>query len=114
MNNHPGVRLRRVLGAKAFSPAGFLVRSLLITVAFAVCQLAGLREHTSFLSGTTASADGGMDRSVLLGTLYIVVYLAFVLLCPILLIAAPLLALWQRWRQPGRCDPDKDGARVRS
>ncbi len=110
MNNRPGGRWRRAVGAKVFSPAGFLVRALLIAVAFAVCHFVGLREHTSFLSGTTASVSGGMDRSLLLGTLYIAVYLAFVLLCPILLIAAALLALWQRRRPSGEEDQGSGGA----
>jgi len=89
-------RLRRLAGAKMFSAAGFVMRALAIAAVFTVAHALGLREHTTFLSGTAASVDGGMDRSVVLGVIYLATYHAFVLLGPILLLAAGLLWLWER------------------
>ncbi len=78
-----------------FSPRGFLLRALVLAVAYALCELAGLREYTTFLSGT--AAGGRWEASVVWGMTYIFVYLGFVLLAPILVIAAALLHVWQRF-----------------
>ncbi len=73
----------------------FLTSGLTLAVLFLPAHLAGWREHTSFLSGTTG--DTGMDfqTSAFLGALYILLYLACVVLAPILVLAAGILALWK-------------------
>jgi hypothetical protein len=68
----------------------------MITGLYLVVHLAGLREFTSLLNGTIGSVELGWRLSAFLGLAYIFIYLAFVLLVPILLLAAVLLALWQR------------------
>ena len=77
-----------------FSPGYFLSRALVIGVAYLIFTVAGLGDYTTFISGTVegASATG----SALLGLLYLMTYFAFVLLAPILVIAAGLLALTRR------------------
>jgi len=72
---------------------------VLIAFLYAIVTIAGLREYTSILSGTVGSVRFGWQISALLGFGYIFVYLAFVLLAPILLIAAVLLWSWQKLRQ---------------
>lgn len=97
---HP-TRWRWLLRLELFSPGGFLLRALVLAVAYALCELAGLREYTTFLSGT--AAGGRWGTSVVWGMTYIFVYLGVVLLAPILVIAAALLHVWQRFarrRQP--------------
>ena len=98
--------MERVL--KALFPADFLTaRYLLIRAAallalFVAAHLAGWREHTTFLSGTT---EGGDPRtSLILSTLYMLVYFCAVVLAPILALAAGLLWALSRWRRPKRTD----------
>ena len=83
---------------KFFSAKYFLVRALALVALFLAAQIAGLREYTTFLTGTTANAEMGMYWSSLYGTAYIVLYLGCVVVAPILLLAAGFLTLWYRWR----------------
>ena len=78
------------------TPGGFLVRAALVAVFFAACHFAGWREHTTFLSGTPASAGGSANTSVVLGVVYMAGYFGFVLLAPILVLAAGLLFAFER------------------
>lgn len=81
--------------ADFMSPRDFVRHAVLFSVVFFILHLAGLREFTSVLSGTTGSVNLDWTTSVLLGTCYLLAYLAFVLLVPIFLLAAVLLALWE-------------------
>lgn len=83
-------------GADFFSPKDFLRHAILIILVFGVAHLCGLREHTSFLNGTTGSVDLGYELSTLLGMTYLVLYFAVVLLVPILVLAAGLVSFWLR------------------
>ena len=80
-----------------FSPQGFVVRALILAVLFALCQALGWREHTTFLSGTAASAGTDANTSAVLGLVYMAAYFGFVLLAPILLIAAAIFLGFNRW-----------------
>ena len=86
----------KVRCVRILSPAGLALRALLLAAGFAICEAAGLREHTTFLSGT-AAAGGGGSVSVVWGVTYILAYLGFVLLVPIFLLAALWLVLWQEF-----------------
>lgn len=88
--------LRKILRAKALSAGGFLRKAALIALAYGICQVAGLREHTTIISGTTPTPDGSVLVSALLAALYMAAYFAFVLLAPILLLAAGLWAAMNR------------------
>ncbi|MFH1498748.1 MAG: hypothetical protein ABII82_13085 [Verrucomicrobiota bacterium] len=89
MKTHPMHLIKTAWSAPLFSPAGLLVRATLIALAYAVCELSGLREYTTFLSGTQ---QGGWTTTVWLGLAHLVAYHAFVVLAPILVIASGLLA----------------------
>ena len=78
------------------TPGGLLVRAALIAVFFVVCHLAGWREHTTFLSGTPASAGGSVNTSALLGVVYMAAYFGLVLLAPIFVLGAGLLFAFER------------------
>ena len=95
-------RWRRVyrawLGAPVFSPRAFLVRAFLIAAAYGLSELAGLREYTSFLSGTSANPELSTRTASLLGVLHLLLYVGFIVVVPILVLAAGLLAGW------GRCE----------
>jgi hypothetical protein len=82
------------VAAPLFSPAGLTGRAFLIGVLFVSCHLFGWREHTTFLSGTSAAAGTGVSASAVLGIIYMAGYFGLVLLSPILLLAALMLLAW--------------------
>lgn len=82
-----------------FSPQGLLLRALLLAIFFGAVHVAGWREHTTFLSGTSASTDTSANTSVILGLVYMAAYFGFVLLAPILILAAGILAGLGAWRK---------------
>lgn len=90
-------KIRKLTRAPFLSPAGLVARALLLVVVFGLCELAGWREHTTFISGTAVSADAGISSSVTFGLIYMLAYFGFVLAAPILLLAASFLAFWKRF-----------------
>jgi hypothetical protein len=88
--------LRRIWRAGASSPAAFVVRAIIITVFFGVSELLGLREYTSFLSGTSGNLHVSWQTAAALGLIHLLLYVAFILLAPVCLITAGLLATWNR------------------
>lgn len=82
-------------GGELFSARFFLWRGLTLIAVFVIAHLFGLREYTTFISGTTESVSTGIQTSAFLGTAYIVLYLGCVVVAPILILAAALLMLWQ-------------------
>jgi len=82
--------------AEFLSPKDLLQRAGAISVLFLVVHLAGLREFTSVLNGTIGSVAAGWKLSSFLALIYILLYLAFVILVPVLVLAALMLMVWQR------------------
>ena len=89
--------VKRFVRAPVLSPKCLMLRSALLALAFGVCEAAGLREHTTFISGTPTEAGGSVNASAILGLIYLAAYFGFVLVTPILVIAAGLLAACQKW-----------------
>jgi hypothetical protein len=86
-----------ILRRAAFlSPKDLLQRAAAITVIFVILHLAGLREYTSILNGTVGSVALGWKLSGFLAVVYILFYLALVVLVPILILAAGLLLAWEK------------------
>ena len=79
--------IRRLWKAPAFSPAGFLLRAVIISVLFCTSELLGLREYTTFLSGTSGNVNLSWQMASLLGLIHLLLYVAFILLVPIFTIA---------------------------
>ena len=88
--------LRHLWKAEAFSPQGILVRAMIISILFTISQLLGLQEYTTVLSGTSANINLSGRTAALLGCIHLFLYVGFILLVPILLITAGLLAAWNR------------------
>jgi hypothetical protein len=84
-------RLATVILAELFSPRSFAMCALLLVLFFGAVHIAGWREHTTFLSGTLA-ADGDAPTSARLGLTYLAAWFGFVLLAPVFVLAAGLLA----------------------
>jgi hypothetical protein len=89
--------LRRVWKADAFSPTAFAVRAGIIAVLYCLSELAGLREYTTFLSGTSANLDVSWQTATTFGLIHLMLYVAFILLVPVSLITAGLLLLRDKW-----------------
>jgi hypothetical protein len=103
MNSNLFQHCRRFVRADFLGPKDFLLRATAIAVLFLVAHLAGLREYTSFLSGTVPSPDMGWQQAAFGGLVYLILYFAFVLLVPMLVIAALLQILFRflmRWLKP--------------
>ena len=81
---------------RIFVGPGLLQRALGISGLFLLAHLAGLREFTSVLNGTVGSVAAGWKLSSFLALVYILLYLAFVILVPVLVLAALILAVWRR------------------
>jgi len=71
-------------------------RAAAISGLFLLVHLAGFREYTGILNGTIGSVDLGWKLSAFLAGVYILVYLAFVILVPVLVLAAAVLTVGQR------------------
>ncbi len=71
-----------------FSIWGLIYRSLIILFSFAFLHLAGLRQYTSFITGTTSG-----NYLDILGMAYFVFYSLSVFVVPIFLIASLILFL---------------------
>ncbi len=85
-----------LLHARLLSPKGLLLRAAALTGMFLIVHLAGLREYTVILSGTSPT---GIPRDAWggsLGVAYVVLYFSFVLGVPILLLGAALFMAIQR------------------
>jgi len=95
-NQSAFARLRSIWRADFLSPKDLVRRALVIALIYGVVSAFGLREFTSILNGTMGSVALGWHLSAFLGLLYILSYLAFVLLTPSMLIAAGILVLWKR------------------
>ncbi len=70
----------------------FFSYALLLSVLFALAHLAGLKDHTAVLAGTHS---GGVVPQYF-GVAYLIVYVMFVCLVPVLVIAGLLLLLGER------------------
>jgi hypothetical protein len=82
-----------------FTARYFLTRGLELAGLFLIAHLAGLREYTTFLSGTTGDLGTTVERSGVYGTIYIVLYLGCVVVAPVFVLAAGLLTLWNKARR---------------
>jgi hypothetical protein len=85
--------------AEFLSPRDLLQRALGLSGLFLLAHLAGLREFTSVLNGTIGSVAAGWKLSGFLALIYILLYLAFVILVPVLVLAAMILAVGKRFRR---------------
>jgi len=99
MSWHLWHRIAALWRAKLLSPKDFVRRAVVIGLIFLAVHMAGLRDYTCILNGTVASPELGRGMSAFLGLAYVFAYLAFVMLVPILLLAATMLAAWKRLSQ---------------
>lgn len=94
--------------ADFLSPKDLLQRACAISVMFLCLHLAGLREFASILNGTVGSLALGWKLSAFLAVIYIVAYLAFVILVPVMILAALLLLAWKNcWKKSRGINPEK-------
>lgn len=87
--------------AEFLSPMDLMQRAVAIGFLFLMAHLAGFREFTSVLNGTVGSVALGWNFSAFLAVIYIFLYLAFVILVPVMILAALILTVWQ-WCNRGQ------------
>ncbi len=75
-----------------------MVRAATLAVFYAVSCVAGMQEYTTFLSGTSPNINLSWHTAATLGLIHLLLHFAFILLVPILMITAGLLAAWNRWK----------------
>ncbi len=96
-------RLRSILWsagkAGLFTPRGMLLRAAVLVIVFGICHVAGLRQYTTALSGSSPGGTQPGALEAVLGGAYAAAYLALVIVAPILAIAAGLL--WAVYRLMG-------------
>jgi hypothetical protein len=85
----------------------------LLTVLFIIAHLAGLREFTSVLNGTIGSTNVGWQIASWLGVAYVLIYLAWVIVVPILLLAALILKMYSKVAVTKGIDADS-GAKAKT
>jgi hypothetical protein len=85
--------------AEFLSATDLLQRACAISAMFLLVHLAGFREFTSILNRTVGSVALGWNLSAFLAVIYIILYLAFVILVPMLILAAVILKILQRFRE---------------
>jgi hypothetical protein len=85
--------------AEFLSAKDMFQRAAAISGLFLLVHLAGFREFTGILNGTIGSLALGWNLSAFLAVIYILLYLAFVILVPVLVLAAVILMVWQRLHQ---------------
>ncbi len=83
----------RLAGVRFFSPGGFLVCALLITATFAGLEALGLRSSVTVLAGTNPTPGPATEPTFSTACLYLLCYMAFVGLVPILLLGSIFLLL---------------------
>ncbi|MDK1031593.1 MAG: hypothetical protein QGD94_06280 [Planctomycetia bacterium] len=76
---------RRRKGFRLFTPGMFLLLAVLFAVAFGLCHFLGFKEDVAVLFATTR---GGTEANIFSAIIYVMLYLCFVLVVPILLIGA--------------------------
>ena len=82
--------------AQLISPTGFVTLAVLLTLAYWTADTLGWRQYTGILSGTRPTPEGSYASDTFCGLVYAALHFAFVMLVPILLIAAALLFALQR------------------
>jgi len=94
-------------GAPWFTPAHFVKLAFVIAFIFTLAHVFGLRQFTSILNGTVGSLELGWTLSAMLGVLYVLSWLGFILFVPILLLAAALLSIIEKRLAPSAPLPAK-------
>ena len=88
--------LRTLLKAPIFSPKGFAIRAGVLILLFLALHLAGYRDYTCIVCGTSPTGDLGDGFSAGMGVAYILLYFGAWLGAPILVTASAILYLLLR------------------
>jgi hypothetical protein len=87
--------LRVFLPWPLVTPPGFLAIAISLAILCLACHLLGWREHAALLSGTALPGEHG-NLHLAMGIVYVLCYLALVLVAPVMLLGAGIFALLLR------------------
>ena len=96
MSSGEGGFARGLLRVRLVRPGALLAGALLAAGFFLVCHAAGLREYACLLAGTYPSGAGDPVLAELFCAIYLAAYAGFVLVAPVLLLAAGVFAVLER------------------
>ena len=96
MTDEPKAPRRGLFRFLLFSPKGFLVVAATLAALFVLAHAAGLRRHTSIVCGQAPTGDHADSLALWYGAAYVFLYLAFMVVVPVLLLAAAVFALLAR------------------
>jgi hypothetical protein len=92
MTTDPRPRWRRWLLPRLFTPWGLAQSAIIIAVLYLIAYALGWRQATTILCGTSPTGSLTDKLSIHEGIAYVLLWLAFVIVAPVLLIAAGVLA----------------------
>lgn len=84
---------RMVVPQGGLTSGGLMLRAGFVTAFFILCHLFGWRDYVRFLSGTDPSGEG-LRLHMTLGILYVISFIGFTFLAPILALSAGLLHIF--------------------
>jgi hypothetical protein len=99
MNKPPWKKPAFFKRAEFLSAKDMLQRAAAISGLFLLVRLAGFKEFTGILNGTIGSLALGWNLSAFLAVIYIMFYLTYVILVPVLVLAAMILMVGQRFHR---------------
>ena len=73
----------------------FWIPALALALSYGLADLTGLRRYTTFLSGTPVGGD--YQTSAVLGMVYLALYFAWTVVCPILVLASVIDGALEWW-----------------
>jgi hypothetical protein len=85
-----------LIDVPVFSPKGFLIRAAILGAIFFLCYIAGLKEYTCILCGTSPTGNVADNWSSILGVVYVLCYFIFIVIVPVLIMASGILWLLQK------------------
>jgi hypothetical protein len=88
MSRFVGKLWRLFIHGRIFSPMGFLFRAVIIVAIFLLLEALGLRKYAMVISGTSPTADAQDMFAMGLACLYLLFYVAVIVLAPILFLAS--------------------------
>lgn len=99
---------RQIRALKWLSPGSFLLCAVTFAGVYLALHLAGLRASTSVLCGTFAAEQSEQVRTSFFAVIYILFYMATVIVAPILVIAAGIFQVLIKLRH-GRQEGQETG-----
>lgn len=81
--------------APIFSPRWLLIRGILLLGLFLILELAGFRDYTCVICGTSPTGNPADQNSIILGMFFVILYFGATMAAPIFLLSSLFSRLLQ-------------------